>query len=37
MLKMTAFYEAKAHAVVGRPIEHVLLLHMNDAIKPPKP
>lgn len=29
MLKMSAFYEAKALSVVGRPIRHVLLLHMN--------
>ena len=29
MLKMSAFYEAKALSVVGRPIKHVLLLHMN--------
>jgi peptidoglycan/xylan/chitin deacetylase (PgdA/CDA1 family) len=29
MLEMTAFYEKKALSVVGRPIKHVLLLHMN--------
>jgi peptidoglycan/xylan/chitin deacetylase (PgdA/CDA1 family) len=29
MLKMSAFYETKALSVVGRPIKHVLLLHMN--------
>jgi hypothetical protein len=29
MLTMSAFYEAKALAVVGRPITHVLFLHMN--------
>jgi peptidoglycan-N-acetylglucosamine deacetylase len=29
MLKMSAFYESKALSVVGRPIKHVLLLHMN--------
>jgi hypothetical protein len=29
MLKMTAFYDAKARSLLGRPIKHVLLLHMN--------
>lgn len=29
MLKMASFYEAKAQSVVGRPIKHVLLVHMN--------
>jgi peptidoglycan/xylan/chitin deacetylase (PgdA/CDA1 family) len=29
MLKMSAFYEKKALSVLGRPIKHVLLLHMN--------
>jgi peptidoglycan-N-acetylglucosamine deacetylase len=29
MLKQVAFYDAKARSVVGRPIKHVLLLHMN--------
>ena len=29
MLERVAFYDAKARAVVGRPIKHVLLLHMN--------
>jgi peptidoglycan/xylan/chitin deacetylase (PgdA/CDA1 family) len=29
MLKMTALYDAKARSLLGRPIKHVLLLHMN--------
>jgi hypothetical protein len=29
MMKMTAYYEAKGREMVGRPIKHVLLLHMN--------
>jgi hypothetical protein len=29
MLERVAFYDAKARSVVGRPIKHVLLLHMN--------
>jgi peptidoglycan-N-acetylglucosamine deacetylase len=29
MLKMTAFYDGKARSLLGRPIKHVLLLHMN--------
>src|SRR5688572_5195172 len=29
MLKMAAFYDAKARTLIGRPIKHVLLLHMN--------
>jgi len=29
MLKMAAFYDAKARSLLGRPIKHVLLLHMN--------
>ena len=29
MMKMVAFYDAKARSLIGRPIKHVLLLHMN--------
>lgn len=29
MLERVAFYDAKARSLVGRPIKHVLLLHMN--------
>ena len=29
MLEMAAVYEEKARALIGRPIKHVLLLHMN--------
>jgi peptidoglycan/xylan/chitin deacetylase (PgdA/CDA1 family) len=29
MLERVTFYDAKARSVVGRPIKHVLLLHMN--------